>query len=242
MFKKTLVAGFIVSALAGCQTLSGEDAAKVDRKEWSDELQTRCAQLEQNYTPAGEAVDITSRAVLAATTRQCGVLDDYRALAENYADIIGFMEVNSDLNDIELKAAIDAFDADKPADKKIAPLIEKYEAASDSIFQENVKLAVQMVALGVDIALIAKNNAVDIGTEIALTNATGWLGNLVSSDDTEEDQEESAAESVPIVRAYFEMQDRTTLALDAQDLISEEKALVERISSIDEIIEEKVKS
>ncbi|NGN97860.1 hypothetical protein G5S52_09375 [Grimontia sp. S25] len=240
MFKKTLIAGLMMSALAGCQ-MTGEESAQLDRKAWSQELQTRCSEMTDTFTPAGYAVDKTSQAVLAVTERQCAVLDDYQTLSANYAEIIGFMEANADLNDQELKAAIDEYDADKAENKKIGPLIAKYEAATDSIFSENLKLAAEMGLLAVEIAIIAKDNGPAIAQELVTTNATGFLGNLMSSDDeAEEAEDESVADDLPIVQAYFEMEDRADLALEAQDLINEEQALIERIATIDEIIEEKV--
>lgn len=234
MLKVAILAGVIVSLVTGCSTLSGEESANIDRKATLQKLQTRCTNmLDSSYTPAGLAVDKTSESVLVITRRQCGVLNDYYAISENYSNVIAFLNANIDLNNQELKAAIMTFDEGKSEDKKIGPMIKAYETAQENIVKENLTLVASMAMLTTEMAIIAKNNAELISKEMVLQSGAGLLGTMMG---------EEKKKITPIVAAYYEMKERSELSYDAQMYINEEQNLVERIANIDTIIEQEVKA
>ncbi|MDD1780816.1 hypothetical protein LRP49_06335 [Enterovibrio sp. ZSDZ35] len=222
--KKSLIAAFLVSTLAGCSTMGANDAAHADRNAWANDINTRCTEVGKDFTQAGYAVDKVSQAIISLTERQCGVINSYQTISKKHAEITGFMAANEDLDEEGLKAAIAEFDASKPANKKIGPQIKAYEEAQDEIFMENIQLAADLALQSYEITMIASENSMAILQHTVLS------------------QFSSETETLPVIEAYYEMEDRALLIKDAQFLINEGKALIERIEDIDNIISESVAS
>ncbi|GAL02489.1 hypothetical protein JCM19237_5382 [Photobacterium aphoticum] len=238
MLKKTVMAGFIVSALAGCSLMDGQTSATADRAEMTKELAKTCAELGSDYTTVSYAVDKASKVMVSIQERQCSVFGDYRTLASKHADVAGFLAINADKSDEELLVAMNEFDADKPANKKIRPQVEAYKNASDAIFDKNVKLAADLALQAAEIAIIASQNA----TAIAHDTANQGIGNLLTALSNESKEEGEKKEVVPVVAAYHELKARSTLAYDANTLISMDQNTIEQLENLDKVLAEKVKS
>lgn len=230
MFKKTLVAGFMVSVLAGCSSIPGFETATVDRTKLNQELKTNCKELGKDFTKVSYAVDNVSKVMVSIQERQCDVLSDYRTMANKHGDVAGFLEVNADKSDEELRVAMDEFDKGKPQRKKIRPQVEAYKKASDGIFRKNVKLAADIALQAGEIALIAKDHA----TLIAKESGTSVITNLMSA------AEET--EVVPVVEAYNEMKARMDLVVDANKLIMMDKSTIDQLEKLDSVVADKARS
>ena len=169
--------------------------------------------------------------------RQCSVFNDYRTLASKHADVAGFLAANADKSDEELRQAMDEFDMGKPENKTIRPQVEAYQKASDSIFDKNVELAIDITKETGELALIASNNAQALAVESAgagLENLFAWIFNEQKEEGAEEDK-------VPVVEAYREMEARMSLAKNANDLITLDKNTIKQLENLDAVLEEKVK-
>lgn len=138
MIKKTILAGLVVSVMAGCSSIPGMESATVDREALSKELTQKCQELGTEFTPVSFAVDKVSKIMVSLQERQCSVFNDYRILASKHADVAGFLAVNADKSDEELRVAMSEFDEGKTADKKITPKVDAYKSASAGIFDKNV--------------------------------------------------------------------------------------------------------
>lgn len=238
MLKKTVMAGFIVSALAGCSLTDGQTSATADRAEMTKELAKTCAELGDKYTQVSVAVDTASQAMVSIQKRQCSVFGDYRTLASKHADVAGFLAINADKTDEELLVAMNEFDADKPAKKKIRPQVEAYKKASDAIFDKNVKLAADLAIQAAKITYIASQNS----AALAQDTMKGGLGSLLAAMSNETKKEGEKEEVVPVVAAYHELKARSLLAYDANDLISMDQNTIEQLENLDKVLAEKVKS
>lgn len=235
MFKKTAVAALFVSALAGCASIPGMESATVDRNELSTALTKTCAELGTEFTPVSVAVDKVSKIMVSIQERQCTVFQSYRTLADKHADVAGFLAVNSEKTDEELLVAMNAFDEGKDENKKIRPQVEAYKQASDDIFDQNLKLTGDIALQAGEITLIASQNAQALAYETALSTGGNLLKFATADDEAEEEQ-------VPVVKAYNELKARSTLAYDANNMISLDQDTIEQLENLDDVIAEKVKS
>jgi hypothetical protein len=238
MLKKTVMAGFVVSVLAGCSSIPGMESATVDRAEMSKSLTQNCTELGSDYTAVSYAVDKASKMMVSIQERQCSVFGDYRTLTSKHGDVAGFLAVNADKSDEELLVAMNEFDEGKPKSKKIRPQVEAYKNASDAIFEKNVKLATDITLQAAEIAIIASQNAVAIAQESGMAGLT----NLFAAASNESKEEGEEKETVPVVEAYNELEARSLLAYDANTLISMDKNTIEQLENLDKVLEEKVKS
>lgn len=227
MFKKTLLAGFMISVVAGCASIPGMESATVDRNQLSTELQKQCNTMGTEFTKFNYAVDKISTVMVALQERQCGVLGDYRVMASKHADVIGFLDANQDKSDEELNLAVDAFDA--KSTKKIRPLVEAYKSASDAIAEKNLALITDVGLQIAEVALLVT----DHGPELAQVILLETLGNLATVD---------TEELTPIEKAYVDIKLRAALIYDADTLISMDKDLIEQLDNLDKQISEEVKS
>ncbi|CAM4451732.1 hypothetical protein [Vibrio agarivorans] len=234
MFKKTVLASLFVTALAGCSSISGEDAATLNRTEMNEKLTQTCEELGNSYTPVSVAVDTASEVMVSIQDRQCKVFQSYNVLASKHGDVAGFLAVNSGLTDEELLAAMEEFDADKPEDKKIAPQVNAYKTASDSIFDSNVELGLELAVQAAQISMIAADNATVLAQETGLA----MFSNILASASVEEDEE--AKDVVPIVAAYDELTSRSALAYEANNLISLDQNTIKQLENLDKILSEQV--
>lgn len=238
MLKKTLVAGFVVSVLAGCSSIPGMSSATADRAELSKQLTQDCKEMGSDYTPVSYAVDKVSKVMVSIQERQCKVFGNYRTLAAKHGDVAGFLAVNAEMSDEELLAAMNKFDEGKPANKQIRPQVEAYKKASDSIFNENVKLAADIALQAAEIAIIASNNAQAIAHDTLL----GGVSNMLTAASNEAKEDGEAKKEVPVVEAYNELKARSVLALDANHLISMDQNTIEQLENLDKVLAEKVKA
>ncbi len=238
MLKKTILAGLVVSVLAGCSSIPGMESATIDREAVSKELTQNCKELGTEFTPVSFAVDKASKVMVSLQERQCSVFNDYRTLASKHGDVAGFLAVNADKSDEELRVAMNEFDEGKPANKKITPQVEAYKKASDEIFQKNLKLAADIALQAGELTYIASQHA----SALAHDSAGGAMKNLMATLSSEQEGEASEEETVPVVEAYHEMEARSILAFDANSLISMDKNTIEQLENLDKVVADKVKS
>ncbi|WP_117235257.1 hypothetical protein [Vibrio maerlii] len=238
MLKKTILTGLVVSAMAGCSSIPGMESATVDREAMSTELTQNCNELGADFTPVSFTVDKVSEVMVSIQERQCAVFNDYRTLASKHGDVAGFLAVNADKSDEELRAAMAEFDEGKPANKKITPLVEAYKKASDDIFDKNVELALDIAVQAGELAIIASDNA----SLLAQDAAAGGFSSALAAFSNEQAEDESEEEIVPVVEAYKEMEARSVLAFDANQLISLDKNTIEQLENLDKVVADKVKS
>ncbi|NOI35453.1 hypothetical protein F0250_16020 [Vibrio cyclitrophicus] len=238
MLKKTILAGLVVSVLAGCSSIPGMESATIDREAVSKELTQDCKELGTEFTPVSFAVDKASKVMVSLQERQCSVFNDYRTLASKHGDVAGFLAVNADKSDEELRVAMNEFDEGKPANKKITPQVEAYKKASDEIFQKNLKLAADIALQAGELTYIASQHA----SALAHDSAGGAMKNLMATLSSEKEGEASEEETVPVVEAYHEMEARSILAFDANSLISMDKNTIEQLENLDKVVADKVKS
>ncbi|MEZ9701113.1 hypothetical protein AB4455_14335 [Vibrio sp. 10N.261.46.E12] len=238
MLKKTILAGLVVSVMAGCSSIPGMESATVDREATSKELTQNCKELGTEFTPVSFAVDKASTVMVSLQERQCSVFNDYRTLASKHGDVAGFLAVNADKSDEELRAAMKEFDEGKPDHKKITPQVEAYKKASDEIFQKNLKLATDIAVQAAELTYIASQHA----SALAHDSAGGAMDSFFAAVSSEKEGEASEEETVPVVEAYHEMEARSILALDANSLISMDKNTIEQLENLDKVVADKVKS
>ena len=238
MLKKTMLAGLVVSVMAGCSSIPGMESATVDREAASKELTQNCKELGKEFTPVSFAVDKASKVMVSLQERQCSVFNDYRTLASKHGDVAGFLAVNAEKSDEELRVAMNEFDAGKPTNKKIAPQVEAYKKASDAIFKKNVKLATDIALQAAELTIIATQNA----AALAQDSAGGAMTSMLAAISNEQADEASEEKKVPVVEAYHEMEARSILALDANSLISMDKNTIEQLENLDKVVADKVKS
>lgn len=238
MFKKTILAGLMLSVISGCASITGAESSTADRAQMKVELTETCVTLGDKYTPVSYAVDKASKVMVSIQERQCAVFNSYSTLAAKHADVAGFLAVNADKSDEELLIAMNDFDAAKPENKKIRPQVEAYQQASDDIFDENLVLAADIALQVAEIAYIASQNA----TAIAQDTAGGFLKDAVAWGSNESKEEGEAEEIVPIIEAYNELSARSELALDANTLISMDQDTIEQLKNLDKVLAEKVKA
>ncbi|MEZ8404060.1 hypothetical protein AB6C66_17805 [Vibrio splendidus] len=238
MLKKTILAGLVVSVMAGCSSIPGMESATVDREATSKELTQNCEELGTEFTPVSFAVDKASKVMVSLQERQCSVFDDYRTLASKHGDVAGFLAVNADKSDEELRVAMNEFDEGKPANKKITPQVEAYKTASDEIFQKNLKLAADIALQAGELTYIASQHA----SALAHDSAGGAMDSFLAVVSSDKESEASEEETVPVVEAYHEMEARSILALDANFLILLDKNTIEQLENLDKVVADKVKS
>lgn len=87
-----------------------------------------------------------------------------------------------------------------------------------------------------ELAYIASENATALAAESAGGLADSGM-KLFSSE-----QEDAEEEKVPVVEAYYEMEERSKLALDANSLISMDQNTIEQLENLDKVVADKVKS
>ncbi|MBB1464569.1 hypothetical protein H5300_14735 [Vibrio sp. SG41-7] len=237
MIKKTILAGLVVSVMAGCSSIPGMESATVDREALSKELTQKCQELGTEFTPVSFAVDKASKIMVSLQERQCSVFNDYRMLASKHGDVAGFLAVNADKSDEELRVAMSEFDEGKAADKKITPKVDAYNSASAGIFDKNVKLAAEIAVEVAELAIIASENATALAAESA-----GGLADSGMKLFSNEQEDVAEEEKVPVVEAYYEMEERSKLALDANSLISMDQNTIEQLENLDKVVADKVKS
>ncbi|MEZ9515843.1 hypothetical protein AB4359_03280 [Vibrio splendidus] len=238
MLKKTILAGLVVSVMAGCSSIPGMESATVDREAASKELTQNCKELGTEFTPVSFAVDKASKVMVSLQERQCSVFNDYRTLASKHGDVAGFLAVNADKSDEELRVAMSEFDEGKPANKKITPQVEAYKKASDEIFQKNLKLAADIALQAGELTYIASQHA----SVLAQDSAGGAMDSFLAVVSSDKEGEASQEEIVPVVEAYNEMEARSILAFDANSLISMDKNTIEQLENLDKVVADKVKS
>lgn len=238
MFKKSILAGLIISAVSGCSSISEVESSTVDREQMQTEIAQKCIDLGDKYTPVAYAVDKVSKIMVEIQERQCTVANNYSTLSAKHADVAGFLAINADKSDEELVKAMNDFDSNKPEDKKIRPQVEAFQKASDEIFEANVELASDLALQAAEIAIVAADNA----QAIAYDAAGGALNSLFKSVSNESKEEAEDKEIVPIVEAYNELKNRSMLALDANTMISLDQGTIKQLNELDKIVADKVKS
>ncbi|MDH5918115.1 hypothetical protein [Vibrio splendidus] len=238
MLKKTILAGLVVSVMAGCSSIPGMESATVDREATSKELTQNCEELGTEFTPVSFAVDKASKVMVSLQERQCSVFNDYRTLASKHGDVAGFLAVNADKSDEELRVAMSEFDEGKPTNKMITPQVEAYKKASDEIFQKNLKLAADIAVQAAELTYIASQHA----SALAHDSAGGAMDSFLAVVSSDKEGEASEEEIVPVVEAYNEMEARSILAFDANSLISMDKNTIEQLENLDKVVADKVKS
>ncbi|WP_026972848.1 hypothetical protein [Aliagarivorans marinus] len=223
MTKNKLAIAVLASAFAfGCASTSTEEQANLDRETTKLQLVERCDEIDGHLAHVSYAIDKVSNMFKSTQERQCKVLDEYRVLASEYADVVGFLDVNAGLNDEELRLAIAEFDQDKPEEEHIGPKVAAYQAAGDHIFQANIELTAQIALDVAELGIVAANNATDLAVETGI----GTVTSLFKSDD----------EKSPLMQAWDDMNFRKELITDANTLIASDKATIDQLKELDQHI------